>query len=323
MILTVAVPTYNRESYLLKNMPLLFSQLRGKAKLLIIDNHSNAPAESVLGDLLTQYDGIDYKIIRNNANVGGNQNILRCIECADTQWVWTLGDDDEVFPNAIDIILEDIKNNPDTVFINYRGDKDKQPYRTQGLEQFCSEMPSFGDVLFMSSNIFNRCELAPSLYTGNHYTYSLAPHLALIIPALSEGKECYFSNKRLVVPGSRGSWSRANFTLGVYSLLEIPMSQRSREILSKKIFHMAAPILLGAIRELIFKAANSEKSSESLFLYRSIKTRFKVAGAPLFFQIKLFFYEFFFYFPKLSLTFLSQIYKIQKGHDPEMYDTEL
>ena len=51
-MITIAIPTYNRNRTLKENLRLLLPQLTDRCRLLIIDNCSDTPVAETLADLL-------------------------------------------------------------------------------------------------------------------------------------------------------------------------------------------------------------------------------------------------------------------------------
>lgn len=106
MILTVAIPTYDRNAILRKHLALLMPQLTPDCELLIIDNCSPTPVIETIGDLLDSYPEVNARVERNRVNIGAGANLLRCIERCETEWIWVLSDDDLPKPDAIETILK-------------------------------------------------------------------------------------------------------------------------------------------------------------------------------------------------------------------------
>jgi len=87
-------------------------QLNEVVQLIILDNCSTVPVTvNPLSDFVS--------IRRNPVNLGGNGNILRCLEFCQSTWIWILGDDDEVMDDSVDRILREIAITPDALVINF------------------------------------------------------------------------------------------------------------------------------------------------------------------------------------------------------------
>src|SRR6478752_9952102 len=104
-ILTVAIPTFDRPLRVCERIRELLPQLNGSVKLLIIDNNSPDDVENYVRIAFPDLpENVHFR--RNRSNVGLAGNICRCIEYAESEWVWLLGDDDQVMPDAIAAITE-------------------------------------------------------------------------------------------------------------------------------------------------------------------------------------------------------------------------
>jgi glycosyltransferase involved in cell wall biosynthesis len=104
MKLTIAIPTYNRSSYLRRAVESLASQLPSipdgaEVTLRILDNSSTDDTAAVCADLQKQTPLLE--LIRHPDNIGGDANILRCLEGGTGDYVWCFGDDDYILPGAL------------------------------------------------------------------------------------------------------------------------------------------------------------------------------------------------------------------------------
>ena len=156
-MLTIAMPTYNRNKILEKNLNLLLPQLTEACSLLILDNSSDIPVSITINDLIKKYSKVDIKIIRNKYNIGMTGNILKCFEVCDDSWLWILGDDDQVKEGAIKQILQDILIYNQNHFISYAWDEPsfnrKKDILTSDINQLIDKIESIGVILFISTSI--------------------------------------------------------------------------------------------------------------------------------------------------------------------------
>lgn len=113
-ILSLCVPTYNREKDLEYNLSLLEKyinewHLREKVQIFISNNHSTDDTKSVIDTYLDRLGIIYYE---QDRNIGGLKNILFLVEHCDTDWVMLLGDDDYLEPWYIKECLKQIEKHP-------------------------------------------------------------------------------------------------------------------------------------------------------------------------------------------------------------------
>jgi abequosyltransferase len=109
-LLTIAIPTYNRSRYLSRLLDSLLSQLKAetfdkpRVELLISDNASSDDTSAILETYRLQ--GLRFRSLRNQTNLGGDANIAQCFAEASGQYVWIIGDDDIVLPGALAFLLD-------------------------------------------------------------------------------------------------------------------------------------------------------------------------------------------------------------------------
>jgi glycosyltransferase involved in cell wall biosynthesis len=203
MKLTIAIPTYNRNEILTKNIEKLLPQVTNECRVIIVDNCSDIPVEDTIKDLLEEYSHIDISVIRNRYNIGMTANILKCFgECPDP-WLWVLGDDDEVTDGAVARILSDIDRKRELHLITYAWDADsfkrEQEVITTGIDQFLETFETFGVVLFLSTSVYNMNKVVGSMSFAHFFQTSYAPHLVMLFMSLGDEGKCAFSRDQIVV----------------------------------------------------------------------------------------------------------------------------
>lgn len=119
--LTIAIPVYNGESSLRDTLDSIVPQIieTGFVEVLISDNCSTDSTPFVCQSYVKNFDFIRYNV--NSVNLGFDGNIARLIELAATDYIWFLGDDDEIAHGGIEYILELIDQNSQYtgIVINY------------------------------------------------------------------------------------------------------------------------------------------------------------------------------------------------------------
>lgn len=104
--LSVCIPTYNRSVFLVNCLHSIAAN-RGHigidVQLCISDNCSTDDTEAIVREA-QQHVPIKYS--RNATNIGLVRNILRTAEMADGEFIWMIGNDDLLMPNALDEIIE-------------------------------------------------------------------------------------------------------------------------------------------------------------------------------------------------------------------------
>ena len=240
MKLTIAIPTYNRNEILERNLALLLPQFTDQCQLLVIDNCSPVPVENTLQTLLSRFPDVSFEIIRNRANIGGNANILRCMEMCLTPYLWILGDDDPVKPDALATVLEHLDAHPDCYFFNFSfDDVRRETFTTTGLQNLVDGLDISANLMWISSSIYRIETMKPTLKLGYQSAFSMLPHVAMLIMSCGKEGKCCFSKESIVVLDEamwtpiEQQWSRVNFALGMPTLYDLPMPHPLREKLSR------------------------------------------------------------------------------------------
>lgn len=103
--LSICIPTYNRSVHLancLSSIAANSPESHPDVQVCVSDNGSTDDTRSVV-EQATKAVRIKYS--RNSANLGYALNLLRVIEMAEGEFVWVIGDDDMLMPDAIERVL--------------------------------------------------------------------------------------------------------------------------------------------------------------------------------------------------------------------------
>ncbi|WP_298371096.1 glycosyltransferase family 2 protein [Azospirillum sp.] len=110
-MLTIAIPTRNRASYLEKCLRAFLAQIEQNpdvdVKICISDNGSTDSTSAVVAALQLETDRIRYS--RNETNLGYQRNIIRLVEMAETDFLWFFGDDDLPLDDGLKKVIEKIR----------------------------------------------------------------------------------------------------------------------------------------------------------------------------------------------------------------------
>lgn len=121
-ILTIAIPTYNRATFLSRLLDSIFSQYSDEVEVLVSDNASTDNTD----EIIKKYQELKY--IKNSENIGSDANFLQCYEKARGKFVWLVGSDDILLDNTLDYLVEFLKNNDVShVFLNHCFFKNDEP----------------------------------------------------------------------------------------------------------------------------------------------------------------------------------------------------
>lgn len=93
-LLTIAIPTYNRAIYLEQLLHSLIRQLsdyQDKVELLVVDNASSDNTSEIVNTFAQQHR---LRYIKNDTNIGPDNNFIKCFSEAKGKYVLLFGDDD-------------------------------------------------------------------------------------------------------------------------------------------------------------------------------------------------------------------------------------
>lgn len=116
ILLSICIPTYNRNIWLKKSLETLVPQLQNlenEVELIISNNASTDLTRQVINEYITKFPII---VNHNSLNVGGTKNFHICSQLARGKYVWTLGDDDFVVDKFIPKLLIIMKKNENIPF---------------------------------------------------------------------------------------------------------------------------------------------------------------------------------------------------------------
>lgn len=237
VLLTIAIPTYNRNQVLAANLAVLLDQLTPQCRLLIIDNCSDVPVADTLGGMLAGYPSAQVAIVRNRVNVGVNANILRCFELCDTEWLWILGDDDCAMPEAITTMIDHIVSHPMATFISFSSviHRYSSVVKRNGVHEFVAGIEDFGHILGIWTSLYRVRPIQANLRYGYQYAYSMAPHIVALLMALRDGGETVVSPSQTTRPSRVPSFAQPPYEWYPYllTLQELPLPQVTRRLLCK------------------------------------------------------------------------------------------
>ena len=112
VVLTLAIPTFNREVYLSELLGQLHSDLilnpNRRVEILVVNNASTDHTE----DLVLGMNIPSLRYIKNPINIGGDPNFINCVQHANGEYVWLFGYVEVYLPGALDLLLSAIECMP-------------------------------------------------------------------------------------------------------------------------------------------------------------------------------------------------------------------
>lgn len=160
LLLTIAIPTYNRKNLLKRALESIIPQLNHKIEVLVSDNASDDGTDEMMSESFPMV-----RYIKNETNKGWDYNFLQCYKKAKGKYVIILGSDDRMAAGCIDYLNDFLERNDcDTVFINYRfyDITKKEVYIKNG--EWIKNYKAKQDIVTMNRNQFIK-------YAGHSITF--------------------------------------------------------------------------------------------------------------------------------------------------------
>lgn len=269
---TIAIPTYNRNEILTETIVKLIPQLKPWHHLLIIDNCSDIPVADGIQSKIRFSNEINVKIVRNNINIGGGANILRCVELCETEWLYCLGDDDLILENALNIISQTIDQNPDCLYINFSRNEyiRKTPKISKGVTEFIQTLDDWPTFLFMSSSVFNCRSLKNEIRIAYLNLYTWAPIQSALLLSLKTDGTVLFSEKIICDQTSLAdtTWNPLTVAAGKMVLPDLIQTESNRNAFARKISARPGITFLAYFAAVTNEIDNENRHQFNIFVSR-------------------------------------------------------
>lgn len=115
-LLTIAIPTYNRKILLKRALDSILCQMDNRVEVIVSDNASE---DGTMEMMKQDYPQVEYS--RNEKNIGGEANFIKCCNLANGKYFILFGSDDVLVENSLKKIIDFLEKNPDCAcaFINH------------------------------------------------------------------------------------------------------------------------------------------------------------------------------------------------------------
>lgn len=130
ILLSICIPTYNGGERLIRALECIDSAIKQRTDIEVIVSDNASDDNTAI--LLSNYNSRFLKCYKNKENLGFNGNLIKLIdEYATGKFCWTIGDDDFVDSDSIDIICNLLYQNEDIDYMAIG-------YRVMDLEKYDS-----------------------------------------------------------------------------------------------------------------------------------------------------------------------------------------
>jgi len=149
-LLTIAIPTYNREEALVATLESFFALGIGEdVEIVVLDNASSDGTSAALSEYSSRLT-----IVRQPYNLGIEGNIIEALRCGNSHYVWAVSDHMVFQAKGVQDLLEVLPRNDFDV--GYAGIVDYGPLALPVADPFFArdlEARRIGEMLFCVSNL--------------------------------------------------------------------------------------------------------------------------------------------------------------------------
>ena len=181
--LTILIPTYNRKDTLTQLLHALAKQTNQSFGVIISDNASDYDVYSILNGLPENFKE-KVKIYKRKINCYADVNIIDLFNLCQTEYAWTLSDDEYLHADAVDKIYKYIDVMPEIGVFNFTLDNKRLQ---KGEKKVIKDIDEFvnwyydkhkhrnlqhSDLIFLSNKVFNMKLGSPYITWAYRYIYT-------------------------------------------------------------------------------------------------------------------------------------------------------
>lgn len=177
MILTVAIPAFNRPNELLETLKSIAPELEmHESEILICEDRS--PKAAQIAENVQQFQNthphIRVTYSQNESNLGYDRNIRRLLELAQGEYVMFFGDDDLAVPGGISLLIKHLKNHAPAVALRAWSSFDTHTGKPMDTHNYFPCSMTFSPGVETAANFFRKCVFISGLTVKR--TAALALH---------------------------------------------------------------------------------------------------------------------------------------------------
>ncbi|MGL5964197.1 MAG: glycosyltransferase family 2 protein, partial [Fusobacteriaceae bacterium] len=161
ILLSILIPTYNRENYLKKALEKFFEQItddfKDKIEILVSDNCSIDNTQELLKRFqkISEDKKINFKFSKNSENLGADGNFLKLINESKGKFCWIFGDDEFLLDGGLKKIIPLLTDEVGLLHLSNKiKDKENRIFSKNEAQNFIKEINYM--ISFITANIFNK-----------------------------------------------------------------------------------------------------------------------------------------------------------------------
>ena len=240
-LLSIVIPTYNRRERLLRQLHSIYQQPESsEVEIVVCDNHSDYDVYGAILNEFGQSKVANLTVHVNDRNVGMHANLALIFNHCHSDWMWSLGDDDETTPGSIAVILRDIKMHPEALMFKYaiRGFKRYDNCEVNTCEEFIDfyykDGTNHGHFIFLSNNVYNMSRIRENYGMTLSYCFCAVAQLLPVFFSLKKGQgPVLLRNDEIVIyksPAPGTGWNYLQTAIDLSSMILLPLDLSSKHL---------------------------------------------------------------------------------------------
>ena len=189
--LSIFIPTYNRWGVLANTLERTLSKNLLNFPVFIVDNDSNTHERDKVIEVIRKYPQISCTIIKNEMNLGGDGNLLRCIELCKSEYILLLGDDDFLSDDYANKISSYLNSDINWGYISFsdRTHSRQTDFAFYSPYELVKSSNDWSELLFTSTSIFNKDILKNGMWEAQRAQFTCSSHLIGMLKGWEKIKE--------------------------------------------------------------------------------------------------------------------------------------
>ncbi len=119
--ISICIPTFNRDKLLAETIESVIDQIdeynSSKVEICVSDNDSTDETDQVISEIKKRTQArIVY--VKNDRNIGFDQNVMRVVAMASGKYCWLMGSDDIALPGSLNFFLQETNTDHDIYLCN-------------------------------------------------------------------------------------------------------------------------------------------------------------------------------------------------------------
>lgn len=214
IVLTIAIPTFNRANFLdalLKELTRQIDEynISGQIEILVSNNNSTDSTEEIIDKYLNQ---IQYSC--HSENIGPDRNFLSLFEKAKGKYIWLPGDDDLVRNDLLPFILKSIESEEFDFFYLKKDGREQNGQKRRSYIVSSDELFEKVNLYltFITSQVIKTSLIKKHIKDAFQFDGNYMMYFYIFLKSLEESEKCLISGGKEIylTPGNTGGYKFYN-----------------------------------------------------------------------------------------------------------------